>query len=451
MSGQTSTAPGRAVLLVTYYFPPAGGPGVQRMLKFAKYLPDFGWRPVVLTVREDAAYPVRDPSLARDLPEGIEVVRTPITEFYRAYRKMSGRQAPLEGTRARAGEGIVEKTLRLVRASLFVPDGRVGWLLHAVGPGIRLARSSGAAAIVSSGPPFTTNLIGARIASRTGLPCVQDFRDPWTRAPFYPSRPAPARRLDERLECSIVRKAARTVAVNRRILDDLAARCPGVERERLVTIPNGFDEEDFRGMERRLPAKLTLLHAGTLHAARDPAILREAVRRLCARDPGFAAGFEILMAGRVEPSVVEAFSQPPFGRLVRFLGYLPHEESLRLLRSVHYCLLLIGDEPEVRGMITGKVYEYLGSETPIVAIGPTDGEAAELIRRCAAGVTFATEDAAGLAEWLEREWRRHQGGSAPSIAPAAREIAAYGRRDLTRQLAEVLEKVAAHAGEASSG
>lgn len=449
MTGQTQASPDRTVLLVTYYFPPAGGPGVQRMLKFVKYLPDFGWRPVVLTVREDAAYPVRDPSLARDLPEGLEVVRTGITEFYGAYKKVSGREAPLDGTRVGPRGGISARLALWIRATLFVPDGRIGWLPHAVAPGARLARSCGASAIVSSGPPFTTNLIGMRISAKTGIPCIQDFRDPWTRAPFYPHRPGAVRRFDEKLERSVVRRAARTVAVNRRMLDDFIARYPGIDPDRLVTIPNGFDEADFEGIERRSPEKLTFVHAGTIHAARDPVILREALRDLAENEPGFADGVEILLAGRVEPAVLEAFSASPLTRFVRPLGYLPHEESLRLLRSAHYCLLFVGDEPEVKGMVTGKVYEYLGSRTPIVAIGPTDGEAAELIRRCRAGVIFGTQEAAELREWIRSEWRRHREGSRQTAVPDESEIAAYGRRRLTERLASLLDEIAIARGEGS--
>ncbi len=243
----------RSVLLVTYYFPPSGGPGVQRMLKFTKYLPDFGWRPVVLTVREDAEYPVRDASLWADVPEATRVVRTGITEFYRLYRGLAKPAEPLDiSTRARS-RGILARTLRQIRAGLFIPDGRAGWIPHALVPGRRLAREEGVRAILSSGPPFTALLIGGALGRMTRLPWIADFRDPWTRAPFYPERPGIARRIDERCERWVVRNAARTLAVNREILADFLDRYEGLDASRFITLSNGFDEEDFEGIEREEP------------------------------------------------------------------------------------------------------------------------------------------------------------------------------------------------------
>ncbi len=442
--------------MITYYFPPAGGPGVQRMLKFAKYLPDFGWTPAVLTVREDASYPVRDPSLARDIPPGTRVLRTGITEFYRIYRKAAGTAAPLDGNPRSEREGAIARILRLARAGLFVPDGRVGWIPHALGPGTRFAREVGTRAILSSGPPFTTNLIGGLIAQRTRLPWVQDLRDPWTRAPFYPDRPPLIRALDERLERWTLRHADRTVSVNRNMLEDFRARYPEVARadaagtaaagavaagERLVTIPNGFDPADFEGVPRVTPAKLTLVHTGTIHSARDPAALRAALADLAREEDGFVDGFEIVFAGRPDVTVEAAFRSPPFDRIARFLGYLEHAASLRLLRAADLCLLLIGDEPQARGMLTGKLFEYLGSGTPILAIAPTDGEAAEAIARCRSGWTHAPDDAAGLRERVRDLWHRYRRGERHFTEPNPAGVARFSRRNLAGEMAGILDAV----------
>lgn len=444
MSGQTLPAGHsgvRPVLLVTYYFPPAGGSGVQRMLKITKYLPQFGWKPLVLTVREDADYPVRDTSLWSDVPEGTTVLRTRITEFYRLYRNIARTERPLEGSPRSPHEGLAARMLRTLRAGFLLPDGRIGWLPHAVGPGTRLARRSGARAILSSGPPFTANLIGGLVRRRTGLPWVQDFRDPWTRAPYYPVRPRLSQRLDEWLEHWTLRNATRTLAVNRTILEDFRARYPDTESERLITLTNGFDEEDFAGIERRWPDRMTLVHTGTLYAARDPHALRAALSDLCREEEGFAGGVELVLAGRTDPSMIEAFRVPPLDRLVRDVGYLPHAESLRLLRAAHLCLLFIGDEPQSRGMLTGKLFEYLGSGTAILAIAPEEGEAAEVIRRCRAGKVFAPADGPGIREWLRRCWRRFRAGDHLFEEPDTAQVARFGRRSLAGQLAAILDSV----------
>ena len=441
MSGQTLPLRQRAVLIVTYYFPPAGGSGVQRMLKFTKYLPHFGWRPLVLTVREDAEYPARDRSLMSDVPEGTKVVRTGITEFYRFYRRLAGgAERPLDISARSAHEGGLRRLLRLARASVFIPDGRAGWIPHALGAGERLAREGGAAVILSSGPPFTTNVIGGLLHRRTGLPWVQDFRDPWTRAPFYPDRPALMRRLDERLEAWTVRTAARTLAVNRMILDDLRARYERIDAERLVTLTNGFDEEDFAGIERVDPPKLTLVHTGSLFASRDPKGLRIALADLCRAEEGFAEGVEVVIAGRIDANVEEALRAPPLDRIVILPGYLEHRESLRLLRRAHSCLLFVGQEKSVHGMLTGKVFEYLGSGTPVLAVAP-EGEAKELIERCRAGIVVDPGDTDGMREVLRTIWREFRAGKRRFAEPDEERIARYGRRALTEKLAGILDEV----------
>jgi glycosyltransferase involved in cell wall biosynthesis len=447
VSGQTIGAGGdrergetRSVLLVTYYFPPSGGPGVQRMLKFTKYLPHFGWKPVVLTVREDAEYPVRDPSLWKDVPEGTRILRTGITEFYRLYRGIAKPADPLDiSTRSRQG-GLVQGLLRKIRAGVFIPDGRVGWIPHALGPGRKLARGEGVRAILSSGPPFTTHLIGGTISRRTGLPWVADFRDPWTRAPFYPDRGGLARMIDERCERWVVRNATRTIAVNREILADFIDRYRGLDASRLITLSNGFDEEDFEGIAREEPPKMTLVHTGSLFASRDPQELREALSALCREEEGFAGGVDLILAGRVDREVVEAFRTPPLDRIVRAIGYLEHGESLRLLRRAHLCLVFVGEESQSRGMLTGKVFEYLGSGTAVLALAP-EGEAAELIRRCRAGYTLAPGDAAGLKELLRSLWRRYRSGERRFAQPDPEAVAQYGRRRLTERLASILEAI----------
>ena len=267
---------------------------------------------------------------------------------------------PLDGTPRSAHEGFAGRVLRAIRAGAFIPDGRVGWIPHALGPGKRIARESGAKVILSSGPPFTTNLVGGLLHERTGLPWIQDFRDPWTRAPFYPRRPGPARALDERLERWTLLHAARTLTVNTAMREDFRTRYPEIPPDHMVTLPNGFDEADFVGIERIVPQKLTLVHTGTMYLARDPQGLRSAISDLCREEDGFVDGFELALAGRIDAELVELFRTPPVGRVVRILGYVEHAESLRLLRGADACLLLVGEEPEVRGYVDREAIRVSG-------------------------------------------------------------------------------------------
>lgn len=440
MSRQTSSLESRRVLIVSYYFPPSGGPGVQRVLKFVKYLPGFGWDPIVLTVRSDASFPAHDPSLAKEVPDTVAVRRTRITEFYGAYRSAGGASGPLDVVTRARDESLRARMLRRIRATFFVPDGRVGWVPYAVGPGVKLVQDGRAEVLFSSGPPFTANVIGALIHHRTGVPWIQDYRDPWIRAAFYPARPKFVGRLEAKLEGWMLARAARTVTVNREIREELLANHPRTDPRRLVVLPNGFDEADFESIERVEPGRLTFAYTGTLFAARDPKPFRTALEQLCTDEPGFAESVEVVLAGRMDEEVVTAFRTPLLRRLTRFPGYLEHRASLQLLRSAHVCLLFIGQERGAKGMLTGKIFEYLASGTPILAIAP-EGEAAELVRSCQAGWVIDPADSTQLRDLIRSLWIRFQSGTRKFLEPDREAILRYSRRRQTETLAALLEEV----------
>jgi glycosyltransferase involved in cell wall biosynthesis len=395
---------------------------------------------MVLTVRPDASFPAHDPTLAREVPDAVIVRRTRITEFYGTYRGVGGARGPVDvATRAR-GESLRAGLLRWIRAALFVPDGRAGWIPHAVGPAVRLAREERASVLFSSGPPFTTNVIGSLVHARTGIPWIQDYRDPWIRAPFYPTRPKPVARLEARIEGWMLSRAARTLTVNREIREELLADHPGADPRKLVVLPNGFDEADFEHVERIEPPKLTFVHTGTLFAARDPQAFRTALEQLCLEEPEFAESVEVVLAGRIDADVEARFRTPPLDRLTRFPGYLEHHESIRLLRSAHVCLLFVGEERGARGMLTGKLFEYLGSGTPILALAP-EGEAAGVVRACGAGWVVAPADGQRLVELLRSLWRKHRSGTRRFLEPDREAVQGFSRRRQTEKLAALLDEV----------
>lgn len=432
----------RPVLVVSYYFPPSGGPGVQRVLKFVRYLPACGYRPVVLTVPETAAFPLLDPSLAAEIPSEARIVRSPIREFYGLYRAAAGGSGSGGSenlvTTARRSDGLRGRLLQGLRAALFIPDGRMGWLRGGTREGLRAIRAEGVEAIFASGPPFTAHWIARRLADRTGLPLVLDFRDPWTHAPFYPHRPAISRRLDERLEQSCVQRADAVLTVNRDIRDDLLARHSGLDPARFHVLPNGYDPADFAGRIWAPRPEWTLTHAGTLPGDCFPGGFTGALGRLLVEDPEVADRLRIRIIGRRNPELERRLAEPPLGKLVRLEGYLPHAESVQALLESRLLLLFIEDGPRAAGIITGKLFEYLGSGAPVLALAP-EGEAAELIRRVGAGrVVRGNDEEAVLAALREavaafRAGRRAFGESQKSL------VEEYARPTLTARLAAILD------------
>lgn len=431
------------VLLISYYFPPSGGPGVQRMLKFARYLPERGYRPVVLTVPETAEFPVRDPSLLAEIPPECRVVRAPIRELYDLYRKLTGRpraeSIDLHAVSSRR-RGLRERLLRTARGALFIPDGRVGWLPGGVREGLRICGELPIHAVVATGPPFTAHWIGRRISERSGLPLVLDYRDPWTRAPFYPSRPGWARRLDERLERSCLLRASRVVTVNRAIRDDLLARHPRLSPETFEILTNGYDPADFSGVDPSPPRAWTLTHTGTLYPSRIPHVLLDVLRGWVREEPELRTALRLRFAGRIAPELQEILARPPFDAIASVEGYVPHRESIRFLVDSHLLLLLIVDDPQSRGMLTGKVFEYIGSGTPILALAP-EGEAADLIRETRAGQVVPPGDAGAIARAIREAYAAYREGRRPFGEPDAGAREAYARPALTARLAALLDRL----------
>jgi glycosyltransferase involved in cell wall biosynthesis len=440
------------VLFVVYYFPPSGGPGVQRCLKFIRYLPRFGWEPLVLTVPETADFQVRDETLLGDVPSGLVIRRTRCPEPYGLYRALTRQRGAVSldvSSQSAAERGPLRRLLRAARATILIPDGRMAWRPHAVRGGLDLRRAVGFDAIFSSGPPFTAHLIGRDLHRRTGCPWVADYRDPWTTATFYPARPRCARRIDERYESSCVHAATRTLVVGEEMAREFRRRHADVDPARFVVLPNGFDPADFADVPHAPPREFRITHAGSLFRGRAPEAFLAAIVDLMREHPGFAGRVRLCFAGRLDAEIRARLTRPPLDRVTELPGYLPHRESVALLRRSRLLLLAIGTDAQARSMVTGKIYEYLASGVPILALAPPDGDAARLIASTGTGWVFGPEDHAGVLAHLRSLWdQEHEREDDPSAVTAPRqfgcvrneeEIRRYSRREQAHRLAEILQ------------
>jgi glycosyltransferase involved in cell wall biosynthesis len=443
------TAPRKRVLIVAYYFPPSGGPGVQRVLKFAKYLPEFGWDPAVLTVR-DGDYPARDPSLLAEIPPGMPVHRTPIFEPYTVYRALTGKkkgEAVDVNTNYRPGTKVplAEKLSQAVRATLFIPDARVGWLPYGLGRGARIAREWGADLIFSSSPPYTAALLGRGIARRAKLPWVFELRDPWTGFLSAPVRHGPSRDLDRRLERNCVRDADRVVLAWRGIGRDLESKYPGLGAPKFRLIENGFDPDDLAGVEPIRSDRFTVVYTGSMYGVRNPGTFLEAVARLLGGGRVSPGELLVRFVGRFGDEVRAMFRRPELEGVVEEVGHRPHAESVRYTLGADVLLLVVDDVAGSEGIVPGKVFEYIGARRPILAVAP-EGDVADLIRRTGAGVVVDRNDVNGMAEALARwiEERRATGGVA--FPGREDEVNRLSRRGRTEQLARVFDEVLAGRG-----
>ncbi|HOT95966.1 MAG TPA: glycosyltransferase family 4 protein [bacterium] len=438
------------VLITTYYFPPAGGAGVQRTLKFVKYLREFGWEPVVLTAR-DADYPARDETLLQEIPEGIKIYRAPLFEPYRLYRWFTGKPAGTAtdiATLTRDAQEDRKWSERLsegIRAALFVPDARMTWFFPALHLGRKILNAEKIDLIFSSAPPYTTHLIGRRLKRASGLPWVADFRDSWIGWLSTPHwRPAPARALEFRMEKQVLTEADHILTVSAGVKEDLLSRHPDLRDTRWCYLPNGFDAADLAGIPPKPKAPgFTLIYTGSLYGNRNPRSLLRALEQLVEEQFAPLEALHIRLVGRVGEAILQEIAASPAGRFFDHIPYVSHAESLQYLLAADAALLIIDDSPANRGILTGKLFEYIGARLPILALAP-EGEASTLIRRHGLGFCIPPGDSEGIAAVLRRllrkEYPRHQ-----EQGEDARRL--FERREQTRQLAALFDEMIAEPDE----
>lgn len=429
----------KRVLIVSYYFPPSGGPGVQRVLKCVRYLRDFGWEPVVLSV-EAGAYPDHDPSLWTDVPAGVAVHRTKAWDPYRWYGRLTGRSADQAVKVGSLGETETwqERVAQWVRANIFLPDARVGWVPHAVIAGKKLCKQQSINVVLTSGPPHSVHLTGWLLHRLTGTPWVADFRDPWTDINYYHELPhaAWALWLDAALERTVLRTADRVTTVSPHWRRLLAQKAGPSGEKRVAVVQNGFDPADFSGPPVSPPDEhFALTHVGSLYASRNPVGLWKAIARL--RTQGALAALRLRLVGSIAPEVLASLRTLGLEAIVDHVPYVPHREAVMEMQRAHLLILTIEAFAHNEGMITGKVYEYLASGRPVVGVGPVDGDAESVLERAEAGTMFDAEDVEGMAAYLQAHYEAWVQGQ-PGRGAMLEDVKPYSRQAQTGIMARVL-------------
>ena len=427
----------KRVLIITYYWPPAGGGGVQRWLKFVKYLPEYGWEPVVYTP-ENPEVPVLDESLEKEVPKGVAVIRQRIWEPYSAYKLFTGKKERIqtaflkeEQSRRRYLEGLSI----WVRGNLFIPDARRFWIK----PSVRfLAHYLGqhpVDAIVSTGPPHSMHLIGQKVSRKTGIPWVADFRDPWTNIDFYGQLRLGKRadRKHHHLEEEVLREAQAVTVVSPGMADEFRNK---VTRDYPV-IPNGFDAKDLEGLEKITPEpnRFVIAHIGSMTPSRNPRNLWKVLRSLCNENDSFSKQLKIRIIGKMDQAVAGGLKESGLESRVENQPYLPHNEVVVAQRRAHVLLLVVNDTPNAKLILTGKLFEYLAARRPIVCIGPRNGDAAAVLRETGSGMTFGFDETGPLKDHILSLYLASTKGKG-SIKEG--DISQYERRNLTRKMAQVL-------------
>lgn len=424
--------------MILYYWPPSGGAGVQRCLKFVKYLRHFGWEPIVFTAK-DAAYPVIDPSLNKDVPENQTVILGDIWEPYEIYKKVIGQKKGrvYSGFLSENKKPSISQRLSVwIRGNVFIPDARMFWIKPSVKFLKKYLSINPVDAIFSSGPPHTTHIIAREIKRNTHLPWLADFRDPWTNIDFYDQLMLTkwADRKHKQLERSVLQESDKLVTVSWQLADEFVE----LGRESVEVITNAFDQEDFDLPIQEAEPHFSFSHIGYLNTDRNPSPLWQAFGELCKEIPQFKEKLKLRFIGKTDILTFQELEKYGLMDVVEKVDYIPHEEVVRMLGKSQVLLLLLNDTPNAKGIIPGKTFEYLAARRPILAVGPEDGDASRVLEETGAGVMLDFRKGENMKRHLFNLFQRYKNGK---LDVKEADITPYTRKAATQKLAGLLDEM----------
>ena len=432
----------KKVLVISYYWPPSGGSGVQRWVKFSKYLPSQGWQPVVYTP-ENPELLARDESLAADVSPQTEVIRRPILEPYGIWNAIRGAKkggnagAKTEVNPINSGKkSIGQRAAMWIRGNLFIPDPRCLW----IGPSVRFLKKylkeHPVDVIVSTGPPHSMHLIAKKLSKATGLPWVADFRDPWTRMFYFKHLHLGkwALKKHQKLEKAVLDDATTVIAVSPLVKKEFEE----MTSTPVALITNGFDQGDIECAPVCGDGYFNITHTGLFASDGNPDILWKVLADLCLEDKTFAEKLRIRLAGKTDNEIISSIREAGLAGNLVDLGYQPHSAAVREQRSSSLLILPLRKEPEYKATLPGKLFEYLASERPILGIGQKDGAMAAIIADTATGEMADWEEYDVMKAYIKRVWEDFLEGKA-SVTPKG--IERYSRKEITVRLAALLDSL----------
>ena len=426
----------KKVLIITYYWIPSGGAGVQRWLKFTKYLRDFGWEPIIYTP-ENPEFPSVDNSFEKDIPSDIQVIKTPIWEPYSIYRNLTGKknQAINAGfISENKKQGWKDKLSIWIRGNFLIPDPRRFWIKPSVRFLTNYLNQNPVDAIITTGPPHSMHLIGLGLKKNfPELTWVADFRDPWTNIDFY--KDLNLSRISDKIHHYFERKVVQCADSVVVVSNGMKAEYELMNPKKIQVISNGYDESDVQKVRVELDTKFSISHIGTLNGARNPKTVWKVLSDICAENTGFKADLQIQLVGKVDFSVLENIKNAGLNDNLLKIDYLSHSEAIAKQQSSQILMLLINNSGNAKGILTGKFYEYLAAKRPILAIGPTDGDAADVLNQTGAGKMLDFEDYKTTKEAILNYYSRFKAGT---LKIESTSVERFSRRSLTSELAALM-------------
>jgi len=429
----------KKALIITYYWPPSGGAGVQRWLKFAKYMREFGWEPVIYTP-ENPEFPAIDHSLEKDIPEGITVLKTKIFEPYAAYKRFVGRK---KNDSIKAGflseknnSSLAEKIAVWIRGNFFIPDARKFWIKPSIRFLTEYLKNNHIDVIISTGPPHSMHLIALGLKKATALPWLADFRDPWTNIDFYQDLRLTrlADRKHRRYELEVLKNADKFVTVSWNWAKDFQK----IYKRNIEVITNGFDQDDFPKTGLNLDEKFSIVHIGSMNKDRNPHHLWIAISELITELPTMRDKLEIKLIGSNDFSVLQNINKHGLEPWLTLLKDIPHADVLKHALTAQVLLLALNNTPNVSGIIPGKIFEYIASRRPVLCIGAENGDSARIINDTSSGQTVDFEDKVKMKRLLTTYFELYLKNDLKNFSS---DFLRYSRKSLCGQMTRLLNNI----------
>lgn len=399
----------KKILIITYYWPPSGGAGVQRWLKTSKYLSRIGWEPVVYTPENPEA-PAQDNSLLKEITPSTIVLKRKIWEPYSLYNKLTGKKKTNHSNylSADSKKSIFQKFSEYIRANWFIPDPRKFWIRPSVNFLTKYINKNDISAIITTGPPHSMHLIGLKLKQKTNIPWIADFRDPWTFIDFFHLLPISKKTLKKhsRLEERVIKNANACVTVSPSWKKEFE-KLYGIDFE---LIYNGYDVEDFPPRSPNLDTSFSICHIGSLNEDRNPKFLWETLNQICKENTEFKNDLSIKLIGATNPLTIQQLSELDLVKNLIKIEYLNHNEVINETCKSQILLLLINNTANVSGIIPGKIYEYLAAQRPILCIGNPKADAAQIIDSTQSGVVINFNDKILLRESILKYYQEFKSG-----------------------------------------
>ncbi len=426
----------KKVLIITYYWPPAGGPGVQRWLKFIKYLPEFDIEPIVYCP-ENPSYPIVDESLNEEVPSHVTVVKQPIKEPYRLAKLVSAKAT----TKISSGiipkqkkQSLIQRLLLYVRGNFFIPDARIKWVKPSVSFLIDYMSSHHIDTVITTGPPHSLHLIGLELKQRSNIKWMADFRDPWTTIGYHKqlklSRSSAQKHLQ--LESKVLQNADAIVVTSENTKKEFLTKTSVP----ISVVTNGYDSHHIARPEK--DGTFTISHIGSLLSERNPKQLWQALRELCEAHAYFRSAFQLKLIGVVSEDVLQTLTDFQLQPYLENQGYVSHDEAIRAQMSSQVLLLIEIDSEDTKVIIPGKLFEYMASGTPILALGPQGSDVEQILKQTNTGYYMGYDNKDQIKSHILSYFEAYKSGV---LSVDAIGLERYSRKSLTKTLAELIMNI----------